>query len=329
MNTTTMNPSTTSSSFSTSTHSVGLHESPDRIALIMIYTVVLLVGSVGLILMIFMLKANLRSWTTIAFLNLLLAHFLFLLTIPFRIHYYITNLWSLSQGFCKLVSAMIHLHMYVIFVIYVVILSVRYLQYFKKADRMEFYRRLHALLASAAIWSIVLITGPVILTQYGRSGNHSATQCFKFGDEVRHGAARGFNIFLSVLIIIVSCIMSYIFGVVLYSMVKKHGRAYRDQQEFWAQMKSISLILIIFTCLVPYHLFRVYYVENTEKLQDVNEVFLAITSFTCFDMLLTYAGRGLCHLCGFWQQKILPILGVLPDHYWKKQESKSHHWPRV
>ncbi|XP_036414439.1 probable G-protein coupled receptor 141 isoform X2 [Colossoma macropomum] len=290
MNMTTINYST----FTAYTENSSLADSPHRIALISIYTVVLLVGSVGLIVMVNMLKTNLRSWTTIAFLNLLLAHFIFMLTIPFRIHYSVTNKWTLSQPFCKMVSAMIHLHMYLVFVIYTVILTIRFLQYFKKIDRTEFYRRLHALAASVGIWSILIIIGPIILSQYGSNGNKD--KCFNFGGAIK-GAALALNIVLSVLILLVSCMLSCALGVILYSIIKMHGAACRDQQEFWAQMKSVSLILIIFTCLVPYHLFRLYYLHNPTVMQEDNEVFLAITTLTCFDMLLTFAGKGICYMC--------------------------------
>ncbi|XP_017572119.1 probable G-protein coupled receptor 141 [Pygocentrus nattereri] len=298
-----MSLSTTSSYTSTeSTNNSSLSDSPHRIALITIYTVVLMVGSVGITVMVNMLKTNLRSWTTIAFLNLLLAHFIFMLTIPFRIHYSVTNNWTLSQPFCKMVSAMIHLHMYLVFVIYTVILTIRFLQHFKKIDRMEFYRRLHALAASVGIWSVLIIVGPIILIHYGKDGTNvggrNVSKCFNFGGAIKESAsALALNIFLSVVIILVSCMLSCALGVILYSIIKKHGAACRDQQEFWAQMKSVSLILIIFTCLVPYQLFRLYYLHNPESMQEDNEVFLAITTLTCIDMLLTFAGKGICYMC--------------------------------
>ncbi|KAG9283391.1 putative G-protein coupled receptor 141 [Astyanax mexicanus] len=275
-----------------------LSQSSHRIALIIIYTVVLVTGTVGLVIMIRVLKTNLRSWTTIAFLNLLLAHVIFLLTVPFRIHYYVTNHWSLSPLTCKIVSAMIHLHMYVVFVIYVAILVTRFVQYYKKTDRMEFYRRLHALAASVGIWSILIIVGPIILSKYGTK-KPEENKCFNFGQQAIEGSVFGFNIFLSVVIILVSCILGVIVGIILYSLIKKYGAACRNQQEFWAQMRNINLIIIIFICLVPYHLFRFYYLTHTQDMEESNEVFLSITTLTCTDMLLIFTKMGIFQVCGF------------------------------
>lgn len=269
-----------------------------KITLIIIYTLVLIVGSVGMTLMISVLKSNLRSWTTITFFNLIIAHGIFLVTIPFRIYFYVTNSWDLSMTFCKVVSSMIHIHMHVVFIIYVIILTIHFLYYFKKMEEREFYRKLHAIAFSISIWSIMIIVGPVVLHHYGTRANATEHKCFHFGTELNKSTVFGWNIFLSVSTVIVSCIMSCMLTVILYSMIKKHGASSWAQQEFWAQMKNLNLVLIMLFCLVPYHLYRLYYLTNTSGLQYDNEVFLAITSLTCFDMILVFARKGIWHRCG-------------------------------
>lgn len=268
-----------------------------KIPLIIVYTLVLMVGSVGVTLMISVLKSNPRSWTTITFFNLIMVHSIFLVTIPFRIYYYVTGHWKLSMTFCKVISSMIHIHMHVVFVIYIIILTIHFLYYFKKMEQREFCRRLHAMVFSISIWSILIIVGPVVLYHYGSHVNATDHKCFHFGKELNSTRVLGWNIFLSVCTVIVSCIMSCMLGVILYLMIKKHGASSWAQQEFWAQMKNVSLVLIILFCLVPYHLYRLYYLRKSSELQDENEVFLAITSLTCFDMILVFAGKGICHMC--------------------------------
>uniref|UniRef100_A0A4W4F468 G-protein coupled receptors family 1 profile domain-containing protein n=1 Tax=Electrophorus electricus TaxID=8005 RepID=A0A4W4F468_ELEEL len=266
-------------------------------ALITIYVVVLVAGSVGLALMIRVLKANLHSWTTIALLNLIFAHLIFLLTVPFRIYYYATGFWYLTMSFCKLVSAMIHIHMYIVFVIYAVILTVHFLQYYKKMEQMVFDRMLHAMAASAGMWSILIIVVPIILKNYGNT-KQQAYSCFDFHNELENQFTFVLNVFLSVGMVLVSIVLSYVLAIILHSVVRKHGRAFRAHQEFWAQMKHVSLMLIILICLVPYQLFRLYYLRNAERLKEHNEVFLAFTTLTCFDMLLLFSGKGICQRCG-------------------------------
>ncbi|ROL42646.1 putative G-protein coupled receptor 141 [Anabarilius grahami] len=271
---------------------------PFRITLIVIYTFVLLVGITGLTLMISLLKTNIRSVTTIAFLNLMVAHFLFLLTVPFRIYYYATQTWKLGPGMCKLVSAMVHIHVYMVFTIYAIILTLRFLHYYKKMQWTEFYRRLHALGASALVWFVLLlIMLPLVLNQYGNSNdNKKEKQCFQFGNMIKNKAVYALNMILSIFIISVSCVQTGIQAIILHAMIRKYGQASRSQQEFWVQIKNLIFVLIILTCLVPYHLFRLKYLNDTKNLYAVNEVFLAITGLTCFDML-TFTGRGVCQVC--------------------------------
>lgn len=302
-NTTTTTTSTSLAVSSThSSHPVHLTE-PYRIALIVIYSVVLLVGITGLGLMISLLKTNIRSLTTIAFLNLMVAHFLFLLTVPFRIYYFASQTWNLGPGMCKLVSAMVHIHIYMVFIIYTIILTLRFLQYYKKTQRTEFYRRLHALGASALVWFLLLlIMLPLVLSQYGGKSSESSdtndtrTQCFKFQDVLKNNKpVYVLNMILSIFIIIVSGLQTCIQALILHVMIRKYGPASRSQQEFWVQIKNLIFVLILLTCLVPYHLFRLQYLNHTD-LHAINEVFLAITGLTCFDML-TFTGKNACQVC--------------------------------
>ncbi|XP_059390640.1 probable G-protein coupled receptor 141 [Carassius carassius] len=269
---------------------------PFRDALITIYTVVLLVGITGLSVMISLLKTNIRSLTTIAFLNLMVAHFLFLLTVPFRIYYYASESWQLGPEFCKLVSAMVHLHIYMVFTIYSILLTVRFLHFYKKTQRTEFYRRLHGLGASALVWTILfIIILPLVLIQYGNN-TIPDKQCFTFGDELQNPFIYVLNMILSILLITVSCFQACIQMIILRKMILKYGPASRSQQEFWVQIKNLSFVLIMLTCLVPYHLFRLQYLNKTNDLHQINEVFLAITGLTCFDML-TFTGKSICKVC--------------------------------
>ncbi|XP_067291035.1 probable G-protein coupled receptor 141 isoform X2 [Pseudorasbora parva] len=302
MNTTTAANSTTAANPTVTSSPTPFHlPEPYRIALIVIYTVVLLVGLTGLALMISLLKTNIRSLTTIAFLNLMVAHFLFLLTVPFRIYYYaVQQTWALGSGMCKLVSAMVHIHIYMVFVIYAIILTLRFLHYYKKTQRTEFYRRLHALGASAVVWILLLsIMLPLVLSQYGETNTKTkeTTKCFQFGNMIKKNmAVYVVNMILSIFIISVSCLQTCIQAIILHALIRKHGSASRSQQEFWVQVKNLIFVLIMLTCLVPYHLFRLKYLEDTANLHAINEVFLAITGLTCFDML-TFTGKGVCQVC--------------------------------
>lgn len=290
-------PTVTSVSISTSAEPKAQFSQPIRTTLIVIYIIVLLVGMTGLTFMISLLKTNIRSLTTIAFLNLMVAHFLFLITVPFRIYYFVSMEWKLGPVFCKLVSAMVHLHIYMVFTIYAILLTLRFLHFYKKTQRTEFYRRLHALGMSAFVWFLLLvIVLPLIISKYGQNKEPTNEQCFNFEQTLKNDAVYGLNIILSLVIIIVSCVQACVQVCILRTMILKYGASSRSQQEFWVQMKNLCFVLIMLICLVPYHMFRLEYLNKPKELNEINEVFLAITGLTCFDML-TFAGKGLCKMC--------------------------------
>ncbi|KAJ8336723.1 hypothetical protein SKAU_G00379430 [Synaphobranchus kaupii] len=264
-----------------------------QVALVSMYSIVFVGGIVSMALMINVLKSNILSVTTMAVLNLIAVHLLFLLTVPFRIYFYATNSWKLSRGLCRVVSGMIHAHMYIAFIFYVIILVIRYLNFFKRRDRVEFHRKLHALLASVAVWAVVLIgVLPPFAIKYGDSEDKMrGRMCFNFGGELEKGAVASLNYVIIAVVMLVTlplaCCQIWIFSQVL----RKYKTSFSQQQEFWAQIKSLSFVLVMLLCFVPYHLFRIYYVSHHTSLQNENEVFLAVTAFSCLDML-TFMGRN-------------------------------------
>ena len=157
-----------------------------RYSLVFLYSVVLVGGVISISLMINLLKSNRRSVTTTAVINLIIVHILFLLTVPFRIYYYAYGRWNLTAGFCKVVSLMIFAHIHLAFIFYCIILVGRYLIFFRKNSRMEFYRTLHAVGASSVVWALVLlIMLPVAIKEYGSDTNSTSSQCFDFGNSLK------------------------------------------------------------------------------------------------------------------------------------------------
>ncbi|XP_072544203.1 probable G-protein coupled receptor 141 [Salminus brasiliensis] len=280
-----------------------------RVGLVFLYSVVFLGGSVGIGLMSTILKSNM-SITTVSVINLLVVHLLFLLTVPFRIYYYAGNHWALGSTFCKLVSSMIHAHIYLTLIFYIVILTARYLAYFELGYRLEFYRVLHAVMASVTLWVIILGSAlPATVVNYGSAATGGGNEvCFNFGASLSYSPVGVLNYIMSAVVLLVCIVLASIQLWILSRVYRKHGQASFAHQEFWAQIKSLCFVLIMFLFFVPYHAFRIYYVSNYwDGLQIVNEVFLTFTTFSCFDML-TFAGRGVWRpvyikCCALWERK--------------------------
>ncbi|KAM6908810.1 putative G-protein coupled receptor 141 [Lycodopsis pacificus] len=292
--------STLSSAISSMMTTSSLPENPDEYhtVLLVIYSVVLVIGTVSLCLMMHIMKSSTASITSIAVFNLIFTHFVFLLTVPFRIYYYATHQWSLGRGCCKVVSGMIHIHMYMSFIFYVIILITRLMMFYHKVERVASLQKMHALVVSAVVWVVVLVIVPCIMHfAYGKAKNqyhNSTTICFKFGSHIGP-TGKVFNYIISTVIIVVATVLTALQANALRVLYRKHREVCTSQQDFGAQLKSLCFALIMVVCFIPYHMFRLYYLEHV-NMQNINEVFLSLTTFNCLDVL-TFLGRITCLPC--------------------------------
>lgn len=276
-----------------------------HMVLLAIYSTVLLTGTISFGLMMHIMKSSSTSVTSVAVLNLIFTHFIFLLTVPFRIYYYANHDWNLGLDWCRVVSVMIHTHMYMSFIFYVIILVTRLMMFYRKTRPVAQFHRIHALLVSAVVWIVVLVVVPcIIFFCYGQSGEEGSKanqdkRCFKFGKSMNSTAAKAFNYIISAVIIVVATVLTALQANVLKVLYKKHQRGCTSQQEFWAQLKSLFFALIMVVCFVPYHIFRMVYIRNVE-LESINEVFLSLTTLNCLDML-TFLGNKTCYMCFLWR----------------------------
>uniref|UniRef100_A0A8B9S7V4 Probable G-protein coupled receptor 141 n=1 Tax=Apteryx owenii TaxID=8824 RepID=A0A8B9S7V4_APTOW len=266
------------------------HTSTMRAILITAYSVAFAGGGIGSIAMSFVLvKMNTLSVTTTAIINLVVVHGLLLLTVPFRLHYYVNKEWVFKMPFCKMVSAMVHIHMYLTFLFYVITLVIRWLIFFQWKDKVEFYRKLHAIAASATAWVVVIVfLVPVFCVEYGRSGRYDDKTCFKFHKELQQDSVKGLNYTIIVAVACITCVLLGLQIFILVKVARKFSFSLWSHQEFWAQVKNLIFICVIIICFLPYHLFRAYYIQHVNdysQLESYNEVFLSLTSLSCLDLL--------------------------------------------
>ncbi|XP_009068377.1 PREDICTED: probable G-protein coupled receptor 141, partial [Acanthisitta chloris] len=297
---------------SSDSSSAFIHTSTMSAILITVYSVAFAGGGIGSITMSFVLvKMNTLSVTTTAIINLVVVHSLLLFTVPFRLHYYVKKKWVFKIPFCKLVSAMVHIHMYLTFLFYVITLVIRWLIFFQWKDKLEFYRKLHAIAASAAVWVIVMVfVVPILYFEYGRSGSYNDTTCFKFHKELQQESVKALNYIIIVVVACISCVLLGLQIFILVKVARKLNSSLWSHQEFWAQVKNLIFIWVIIICFLPYHLFRAYYIQHVsdfDQLESFNEVFLSLTALSCLD-LLSFVLSG----TSFFKQKVGMLRSRLP-----------------
>lgn len=269
------------------------YHQPINVVLITTYTIVFIGGVSGAIKMSFLLvKMNTRSMTTTAIINLVVIHTLFLVTVPFRLYFYITGNWIFQMAFCKIVSLMAHFHMYLTLLFYVLGLVIRWLLFFQWKEKVEFYRNLHAVAMSAAVWILALmLVLPLMFKWYGNSGDYTNSTCFTFQKELRQVSWKAVNYTAIIVVIAITGTLLGLQVFIMRKVVKKLSGSVWSHQEFWAQLKSLIFICFIIFCFLPHHFFRIYYIqcvnqELTSQLETYNEICLSITAVSCLDLFL-------------------------------------------
>ncbi|XP_064025684.1 probable G-protein coupled receptor 141 [Pogoniulus pusillus] len=257
--------------------------------LIALYIIDLAGGTLGAIMMAHQLfQRRSQSTMTIIISSLLVLHILMLLSIPFRLSYYISREWKFGWLACQLTSAIIYIHMYTTFTFYVAIITIRLF-------RLEFKRCCTAAWV-AAVWLLAaLVITPVLLSYYGTSNSYRSSECFQFHKEMEKVAMVIINYCLIGILVSVCAGLTVIQLSVIYRLAVKYWPDINSHAEFRAQAKSFFFILVTLVCFIPHHVFRVYYIQNLHldkdrKLLPYNEFFLALTTMCCLDMLCFLAG---------------------------------------
>ncbi|XP_041322689.1 probable G-protein coupled receptor 141 [Pyrgilauda ruficollis] len=257
--------------------------------LIVLYIINLAGGTLGVIMMSQQLfQRRSQSVMTIMIISLLVLHSFMLLSIPFRLSYYILGEWKFGRFACRLASAIIYLHMYATFAFYSAIIVAR-------LRRLEF-RKCYTAAWVGAVWLLgALVVTPVLLSYYGTSKTYRSCECFQFHKELQEAHMVIANYCLVGILVAACAVLTGIQLTVIYRVAMKYWPDINSHVEFRAQAKSFFFILVTLVCFMPHHVFRVYYIQNYDldkdhKLLLYNEVFLALATMCCLDMLCFIAG---------------------------------------
>ncbi|XP_077018713.1 putative G-protein coupled receptor 141 [Tamandua tetradactyla] len=268
-----------------------------RMILIIVYSLVLLGGTAGVILMSHMMfKKNSRSVIAVMVTNIIVLHSILLVTLPFRLNYYISVVWEFGSFACRVVSSIIYCHMYFSFVFYVAIVVFRLLIYFKKLQ-MQRLKKYHVTVLSIIIWLVGgLIFLPVFFLHYGIDPSHSEQQrCFEFYKDLGRWEIIVINYFMIAIMLTTVLVLFLIQAIVIFQLIRALWPDMWAHHEYRAQIKSCFFLLVIVVCFIPHHAFRVHFIQNYSEIENsklvfYNEICVALTTICCLDMLCFIGG---------------------------------------
>ncbi|XP_038188492.1 probable G-protein coupled receptor 141 [Arvicola amphibius] len=268
-----------------------------RIILIISYSVVLFGGTIGTVMMSYMMfKRNSQSAIATIIINIIVLHSLLLISLPFRLSYYLSAVWKLGSFTCRVVSGIIYGHMYFTFVFYVAIVILRLLIYFKKLQ-MQQLQKFHAVVLSIIIWMVgSFIFLPIFFLQYGTDPSYTEQQrCFEFHRSLNCTDTIIINYSIIAIMMTTVLVLFLIQLAVILCLIRDYWPDMWAYQDYRAQIKSFFFLVVIVVCFIPHHAFRVYFIQNypeekNYKLILYNEICVALTAFCCLDMLCFIGG---------------------------------------
>lgn len=268
-----------------------------RTTLITAYSVVLFGGTIGTVMMSrMMFKRNSQSVIATIIINIIVLHSLLLISLPFRLSYYLSSVWKLGSFTCRVVSGVIYGHMYLTFVFYVAIVMLRLLIYFKKLQ-MQQLQKFHAVVLSIIIWIVgSFIFLPIFFLQYGTDPSYTEQQrCFEFHRSLNCTGIIIIN-YSTIAIMMTTVLVLFLMQLaVILCLIRDYWPDMWAHQDYRAQIKSFFFLIVIVVCFLPHHVFRVYFIQNypeekNSKLILYNEICVALTTFCCLDMLCFIGG---------------------------------------
>uniref|UniRef100_A0A3P8ZEQ0 G-protein coupled receptors family 1 profile domain-containing protein n=1 Tax=Esox lucius TaxID=8010 RepID=A0A3P8ZEQ0_ESOLU len=123
------------------------------------YGIIFAVGLLGNLTSIIIYVVRLRPWkiNSVIMVNLALADLQYVLSLPFLVHYYITEDWSFSDAMCRAVRFGFHFNLYCS-ILFLACLSVcRYVVVVHPLRAVQMQRKRWAVVVCLAVWLIALL----------------------------------------------------------------------------------------------------------------------------------------------------------------------------
>ncbi|XP_029089978.1 probable G-protein coupled receptor 141 [Monodon monoceros] len=177
----------------------------------------------------------------------------------------------------------------------VAIIILRLLMYFKKLQMQQF-QKYHAVVLSIIIWMAgAVIFWPIFFLQYGTHPSYSEQRCFEFYRDLNHRECIILNYSTIIIMMTTVATLFLIQMGVIVQLVKTLWPDMWAHQECRAQIQSFFFLLVIVVCFVPHHAFRVHFIQHYSEIENselvlYNEIFVALTTACCLDMLCFVGG---------------------------------------
>ncbi|KAM3868676.1 lysophosphatidic acid receptor 6-like [Diretmus argenteus] len=274
-------------------------------------TVFSLVFIVGLLfnvvaVYIFFCTLKLRNETTTYMMNLVVSDLLFVLTLPFRIFYFVRQDWPFGRVLCKLSVSLFYTNMYGSIFFLTCISVDRFLAIVYPLRSQRIRTKKNAKLACFMVWVVVLSgslpSGFLLETTSPKNVNSSSIYCFEnfSNKQWKNKLSKVVVLIETVGFLIPLMINVFCSCMVLQTLRKPQTLSRGGQLNKTKILRMIIVHLLIFCfCFIPYNVNLIFYALVRTKLlkgcyaesvvRTINPISLCIAvTNCCFDPVIYY-----------------------------------------
>lgn len=226
------------------------------------YAIIFIVGMVGNVTSIGIYLTKLRPWksSNIILVNLALTDLLYVLTMPFLVHYYSKgDSWTLGDFMCRVVRSGFHFNLYGSILFLTCLAVFRYVVVIKPLMAAQVQQKLWGIIACSVVWIIVAAEIAPMLTIISLEKRENKTYCSDFAstiDDMQWYAwlltALGFLLPLVVVFMCYICIVRQL----------AKGPYTSSPSRMRARRVTVLILVVFVVCFLPYHILRVLRIET-------------------------------------------------------------------
>ncbi|KAJ7403529.1 2-oxoglutarate receptor 1 [Willisornis vidua] len=223
-----------------------------------LYSLIFLVCFPGNIVTIFVYFVKMRPWksSTIIMLNLAITDLLYVVTLPFFIHYYANgNNWIFGNFMCKLIHFCFYFNMYSGIIFLSCFSIFRFLVVVHPIKCLFLQKRRWAVVTCAVVWMISLvILSPLNILVVPRH-KQNRTICPDLAAAEDLDTSRWYNRILTVFAFFLPLLtVTLCYVLIIYTLATgPHTQACYKQK---ARRLAVVLLVVFYVCFLPFHVFR-------------------------------------------------------------------------
>ncbi|XP_030602632.1 2-oxoglutarate receptor 1 [Archocentrus centrarchus] len=225
------------------------------------YSLIFIVGVAGNITSIGIYLTKLRPWksSSIIMVNLAVADFLYVLTLPFLVYYYSTwEMWPLCKFMCRFVRFGFHFNLYGSILLLTCLAVFRYLVVIKPLSAAQIQQKRWGILACSAVWISSATEITPMLNMISVDNN---SKCLDFASTEPVTTVRLYGLLLTALGFLLPLAVVFI---CYTGIVKELAKGPHTTSLCRMRARGVTvLILVVFVvCFLPFHVLRVLRIET-------------------------------------------------------------------